>query len=109
MEMVDFREMPYERPDLEALCSAMKAAAETLRSAKSYGEARKAYFDLQEKTDQAETLFSIAYVRNTIDTQDAFYEEEVRWLQEEYAKMIPLEKEYSQALSGCPFRADFEK
>ena len=109
MKMVDFREMPYERPDLEALCSAMKAAAETLRSAKSYGEARKAYFDLQEKTDQAETLFSIAYVRNTIDTQDAFYEEEVRWLQEEYAKMIPLEKEYSQALSGCPFRADFEK
>ena len=105
--MMNFREMPYERPDAEALGAAMKAAAEALRGAASYDEASRVFFDMQEKMDQAETMFSIAYVRNTIDTRDEYYEKEVRWLQEELAKMIPLQKDYTQALVDCPFRDSF--
>ena len=108
MQMKAFSEMPYERPDLEALGREIKAAAETLRTAKSYAEARKAFFDLQEAEKRADTLFSIAYVRNTIDTTDAFYEAEVKWLQAETARMTPLEKEYQEAFVSCPFRKDFE-
>ena len=108
MQMTEFRNMPYARPDLAAYGEQMRQTAKILREAKTYEEARKAYFDLQKTEEAGETLFSIAYVRNTIDTRDAFYEAEVKWLQEEFAKMIPLEKEYSQALAACPFRADFE-
>ncbi|MBQ8074055.1 MAG: M3 family oligoendopeptidase [Clostridia bacterium] len=108
MTMTDFREMPYTRPDLTAFAAKKQAAAEALRGAKSYAEARKAYFDQQAEEDRLETLFSIAYVRNTIDTQDAFYEAEVKWLQEELARMVPLDKACMEALAGCPFRKDFE-
>ena len=93
MQMTEFKNMPYVRPDLAAYGEQMRQTAKTLREAKTYEEARKAYFDLQRAEEEGETLFSIAYVRNTIDTQDAFYEAEVKWLQEEFAKMIPLEKE----------------
>ena len=109
MQMTEFRNMPYARPDLAAYGEKMRQTAKILREAKTYEEARKAYFDLQQAEEEGETLFSIAHVRNTIDTQDAFYEAEVKWLQEEFAKMIPLEKEYSEALASCPFREDFEK
>ncbi len=109
MTMMDFREMPYTRPDLAAFGEKMKEAAEKLRSAGSYAEARKAYFDLQDAETEVDTLYSIASVRNTIDTQDAFYEAEVKWLQAETAKMIPLEKAFSQALADSSFRADFER
>ncbi len=109
MQMTEFRNMPYTRPDLAAYGGKMRETAKTLREAKTYAEARKAYFDLQQAGEEAETLFSIAYVRNTIDTRDAFYEAEVKYLQEEFARMIPLEKEYNEALAGCAFRADFEK
>ncbi len=109
IRMTAFQTMPYERPDVSAFAAKLKETAEVLRSAKSYAEARKACFDLQAVENRAETFFSIAYVRNTIDTRDAFYEEEVRWLQEEMAKLIPLQKEYMEAFVSCPFRADFEK
>lgn len=75
-----FQDMPYERPDVEKFTGQMKANTEKLRGAASYAEARKAYFDQQAAQEEVETLFSIAYVRNTIDTRDAFYEGEVRWL-----------------------------
>ena len=109
MNMTDFREMPYERPDLKAYAEKKKAAAECFRNAGSYREVRDAYFTLQEEDERVETLFSLAYVRNTIDTRDPFYEGEVKWLEEEMARMIPLNKEYMEALSACPFRADIEK
>ena len=90
MNMTDFREMPYERPDLKTYAEKKKAAAESFRNAGSYREVRDAYFTLQEEDERVETLFSLAYVRNTIDTRDPFYEGEVKWLEEEMARMIPL-------------------
>ena len=109
MNMMVFQEMPYIRPDMEAFGQAIREAAQALRAARTYEEARQACFEFQSREEETETLFSIAYVRNTIDTTDEYYEGEVKWLQEESAKMIPLEKEYSLALASCPFRADFEK
>ena len=106
--MTDFREMTYERPDIETFTACYRNAAAQLRSASAYPEARKAFFDLQDAMLRVETLFSLAYVRNTIDTNDAYYEAEVLWLQEQEASLIPLKKEYLQAFATSPFRKDFE-
>ena len=103
-----FTEMPYARPDMEEVKAGYRAAIAALRSAANYAEARKAFFDLQEKEQASSTMMSLAHTRNTIDTTDAFYEEEVRWLQAEFARLIPLQKEYREALSTSPFRKDFE-
>ena len=109
MEMIDFREMPYTRPDLDSLRAVMTSAAETMRNAKSYEEARTVWFDLQKAEEQVDTLFSLAYVRSTIDTRDEFYSAEVKYLNAETARMIPLEKAWSEAFAASPFRPDFEK
>ncbi len=106
--MTDFREMTYERPDIEAFTACYRNAAAQLRSASAYPEARKAFFDLQDAMIRVETMFSLAYVRNTIDTNDTYYEAEVLWLQEQEASLIPLKKEYLQAFAASPFRKDFE-
>ena len=106
--MTDFREMTYERPDIETFTACYRNAAAQLRSASAYPEARKAFFDLQDAMLRVETMFSLAYVRNTIDTNDAYYEAEVLWLQEQEASLIPLKKEYLQAFAASPFRKDFE-
>ena len=107
--MVRFSEMPYERPDMEAMKAALTEAARRVREATDYREVREAYFTLQEKETGVETLYTIAYVRNTINTADTFYEEEVRWLQEEIARMIPLTKAWKEALASSPFRKEFEE
>jgi len=107
--MMKFTEMPYQRPDVEGLKAALENVTRIVTEAKTYEEVRKAYFDLQKKNDEAETLFSLAYVRNTIDTTDEYYEGEILWLQEQMARMIPLNIAAQKALTSSPFRKDFEK
>jgi M3 family oligoendopeptidase len=100
--------MPYERPDIEGLKAAVEEATRKVREAKSAAEARDAYFALQEKETVSDTLYSLAYVRNTIDTNDAFYEGEVKWLQAAFAEAIPQFNAWKKALAESPFRGELE-
>ena len=106
--MVSFSEMKYERPDVEGLKAALRDATERVAQAKSYEEVRWAFFDVQDKMDGAFTLFSIAHVRNTMNTTDEFYDGEVSWLREQMAWMTPLSIAWKKALACSPFRKDFE-
>ena len=79
-----------------------------MQNAKTYQEARAAFFALQEQEQQAATMMSLCSVRNTIDTTDEYYDGEMKWLREQNAALIPLRKKYREALAACAFRADFE-
>ena len=107
--MMAFQEMPYARPDMEGARRCYEDAIRQLNSAASYEEARTAFFDVQRSEKEAGTMSSLCMVRNTIDTADAFYEGERKWLREQNAGLIPLRKQFCQALAACRFRADFEK
>ncbi|MBQ4383780.1 MAG: M3 family oligoendopeptidase [Firmicutes bacterium] len=107
--MIRFQEMPYIRPDMEAMKPLYVRTIDALKNASTYEEARKAFFDLQEQDEQASTMMSICSVRNTIDTTDEFYSNEIKWLREANANLIPLRKQYREALSASPFRASFEE
>ena len=104
-----FQDMPYERPDAEALKKAYEEAAEKLLKAETYGEARSAFLEVQEEEEKAETMESICYIRNTIDTTDAFYNDELLAIREADASLIPVRQLYQKALSGSIFRGDLEK
>lgn len=108
MDMVQFQDMPYARPDMEALKAAYGQTAEKLKSAASYEEARSAFFALQQAEEERGTMAALCSVRNTIDTTDPFYEGEMKWLREQNASLIPLRKAYQEALSSSPFRPQFE-
>ncbi len=106
--MVRFSEMKYERPDIEGMKAVLQKATEQAVQAKSYGEFRKAYFDIQQKRDEVFSLFSIAHVRNTMNTADEYYDGEIRWLREQVARLTPLSIAWKKALAGSPFRKDME-
>ena len=106
--MIKFSEMPYQRPDVEGMKETLKNAAEKAAQAKTYQEVRDAYFEVQEKSIQASTLYSIAHVRNTMDTTDEYYDGELKWLREQLAMLTPLEVAWQKALTTSPFRKDFE-
>lgn len=106
--MIKFTEMPYERPDIDSLKATLENAVKQFATVKDYQEARKLFFDVQERRDAVSTLFSIAYVRNTMDTTDAYYDGEIRWLREQMARMTPLNTAWEKALTESPFRGEFE-
>ena len=102
MNMVDFRDMPYARPDVEALKAAYRDTTKKLKDAQSYEQARSAFFALQDEEERRATMAVLCSVRNTIDTTDPFYEGEMKWLRTENASLIPLGKAYRQALAESP-------
>ena len=107
--MIKFSEMPYTRPDVEGLRALLTKAKERVERARSFSEVREAYFDVQEKYREAMTLFSIASVRNTIDTGDEYYDGEIRWLREQMARLTPQSIAWKKALTASPFRPEMEK
>ena len=109
MEMLAFQDMPYARPDMDAVRETYRKTIEAISHAECYESARSAFFDLQETEKQFGTMMSLCSVRNTIDTTDAYYDAEMKWLREQSASLIPLRKQYQQAMAGCAFRADFER
>ena len=93
MNMVQFQDMPYVRPDMESLKACTERTTAALKGAATYEDARAAFFALQEAEEAAFTMMSLGSVRNTIDTTDPFYEGEMKWLREQSAGLIPLRKE----------------
>lgn len=106
--MIRFSEIPYQRPDMEALKTTVEEATRKVREAKSSAEIREAYFAVQEKEQDADTLWVVCHIRNTIDTTDEFYDSEMKWLREADAQMIPVFKKWKEALAGSPFRRELE-
>ena len=107
--MIRFSEIEYQRPDIEALKKLITEATEKVRGAKSVSEIRDAYFEVQEAENAADTMYTVAHIRNTINTADPFYDAEMKWLREETAKMIPQYNAWQKALAGSAFRKELEK
>ena len=106
--MIRFSEIVYQRPDMNALKGAVEEAVRKVREAKSCAEVREAYFAVQEKEREADTMYTVCHIRNTIDTADAFYDSEMKWLREADAQMIPVFKAWKTALAESAFRGELE-
>jgi len=104
-----FSEMPYERIDLDALGAKFDALTEKVRNAKSGAEVLEAFREQERLNVHAQTMVSIASVRNSIDTRDEFYEAE----REFYDTNLPAFEEHSQnlmlAVFESPYRDEVEK
>lgn len=89
---MNFNDIPYERVDLDALGEELDKLTETVKTAES-GEAVLAAFRKQEQlAKHAQTMITLASIRNSIDTRDKFYEAE----QEFYDTNLPTFEEHSQ-------------
>ena len=106
--MMKFPEMPYERPDKEALKQEIRDLTARLKEAESY-EAAKDIFLLYDKLERhIMTVETLASIRHSIDTRDTFYDEEARF----WNTVSPELKEYQQAFTDAmlesPYKTQFE-
>ncbi len=104
-----FSEMPYKRPDPEAVIAATKDLTERLKNAQSYEEARAVFLEYEEKEKAVDTTATLAYIRQSIDTRDEFYDEEKSFWDDFGPEIEEFEQEWLDALLESPFRRDFEQ
>ena len=104
-----FSEMPYERPELEAVKSQLSEFTARLKAASSYDEARAVFLEKEEADRHVETQRTLAQIRNSIDTRDEFYDGEMNFWNAAIPELEEYEQAWKLAMLGSPFRPDFER
>ena len=109
MKNFKFDKLEYVRPDLAKFKETLSDLTNQLSNASSYEEAKKVFLLEDEKMQELESTFTIAFVRNTLDTTDEFYEGEVAYFNDEMPTVQASLVSFGETLSVSPFRNEFEK
>lgn len=106
--MEKFSQIKYVRPDTEAVKSGMLAALKKMKNAADYAEAKAAFFERQEIINDFQTANVIASIRNTMNTTDEFYADEIKYFNATAPQLAVIEKQFNEALLVSKFKADFD-
>lgn len=106
--MEKFSQIKYVRPDAEAAGAAALRYIEGLKKASSYEQMRQLFFDYQQEVYRWQTMYTVAHIRNTVDTRDAFYEGEMQFFNQENPRLQLLNQQAEKVILECPYRAQWE-
>ncbi len=99
-----FTEMPYERVDMEKACARIKELTEQFKAAASGEEQFEIHKKYYELMNEVNTMSTIAYIRQNVDTTDEFYNKEKDFYDEQSPIFYNLVVEYERAMYESPFR-----
>ena len=102
-----FSEMPYARPDLDAVKKEYAALTEQLKAAESYTDAKALFLKKEKLQKHVETLATLCSIRHSIDTRDEFYEAEEKFWNASTPELEEYVQNWTAAMLASPFRAEF--
>jgi M3 family oligoendopeptidase len=91
-----FKDILYERPDLDEFQKRVKNLLEKIGEDVSYETEIKAIKEFFNLNDEIDSLITLVSIRNSLNTQDEFYEEEQNFFNEK----IPQLQEYDHIFSA---------
>jgi M3 family oligoendopeptidase len=107
--MLDFKDMVYERLDVPGLKRDFRRGIRAFRQARTPEAAVQAQLALQREADKATTTYTLAYIRNTMDTADPFYEAEMAYYNKTLPQIMLVQKKFLKALTRSPRRSLLEE
>jgi len=109
IEMKQFTDLPYTRPDMDTLKAAFKTAEQRFESAQSAAEQIAIIDEVQKLKSHYQTMQTLAEIRHTIDTRDAFYDAENTFFDEANPLYIEMTNGFNKKLLGSSYRKELEK
>ncbi|MCY0875494.1 MAG: M3 family oligoendopeptidase [Firmicutes bacterium] len=103
-----FSEYPYERPSIEAYEQHMQHFLEAFSAAANADEQADLMMGINKLRSEFSTMQTIASIRHTIDTTDAFYEGEQSYYDEIGPVLEKYGTEFYTRLLASPYRAALE-
>ncbi len=104
-----FSEMKYDRPVFDEFKEEAEKIIDGFSKAESFEKADDEFLRWDKLSGHIETMMSLAYTRNSLDTADEFYENEVEYINETSPKFIELEQSFKKKLVSSPFRRQLEE
>lgn len=103
-----FPALKYVRPDFELFEKECFKMADKVKSAKSFKEIKELLKYREELQSSIDTMVTIAYIRNTLNTTDEFYEKEMDYIYDKEAAVNVAATKLSKVLLECKFTRDIE-
>lgn len=104
-----FSEMKYTRPDINELKTAAESCVSELENADSAEAAKAAYDKFSKCADSFATMLTLAMIRNSINTEDEFYDKENEFFDEHGPLCSEYVQNVNKALAGCKYRKELEE
>lgn len=104
-----FSEMPYVRPDVEALKVQYGEVNAALEAAQTAGDCIAAIDRFNAIESSVSTMGTLAYVRHSIDTRDEYYDAENSFIDEAMPLLQELSQKVTRAMLRSPFRPALEE
>ncbi|WAH37736.1 M3 family oligoendopeptidase [Alicyclobacillus dauci] len=103
-----FNEMHYERPDMQQVEEKFSELLHQFNSAKSADEQKRVMEDINSLRSHFMTMSTLASIRNSIDTRDAFYRDEKAYFDEVTPTFEHLETLFRGAITSSQYRKELE-
>lgn len=104
-----FQDMPYERVGYDEAAAQLDAFEKRVQEAQTAQDALTVLKEINEFSIRLDTMFSLAYIRNTLDTTDAFYDAEREYIDEIAPQLGEGQQRLTVALLQSPHRAALEQ
>jgi len=104
-----FSEFTYERPSIDGIKTGLTKLLEEFNAAGTSEEAFEVYKQYDGALSRFSTMSTIAFIRNSMDTADVFYDAEKRYFDEAGPQVAEYVQNFSLALVGSPHRPAMEK
>jgi len=107
--MIQFQDIPYLRPDIEALEREMNAGIDALEQAGTFPEAYYALQSLEAPRRRFMTMDTLCEAYNTMDTNDSRWAEEAAWFDRVRPRWDALCVRLGETLNALPYRVELER
>jgi M3 family oligoendopeptidase len=99
-----FSEMPYKRPDLDAIKREYARITEEFEKADSAEKQYQLILEHEKLTCDFDTMSTIAYIHNSINTTDPFYEKEMAFFDANSPVMNSWRQNFYEAVDRSAFK-----
>ena len=103
-----FSEYKYERPNIEVLCQRLEELTIVVKEGTDIKAVKNAIDDMNKLSTEFSTSSNLAFIRNSINTTDEFYEAEINFLNEEGVKLSEKLNAFNKVLVNHPLRDELE-
>lgn len=104
-----FKDYEYKRPNIDEMVQQAKALVAKFEAAETLEQQIDVINTLNTISSDFSTQSNLAYIRASIDTNDAFYQAERDFIDEVGPRMEDVTTDYYKALVASPFREQLEQ
>ena len=104
-----FSQMPYARPDIQAVKAEYTAVTERLQNAPDYAASKAAFLEKEALEKHLSTQSTLAQIRHSIDTRDSFYDGEMQFWNGALPELEAYSQAWTAAMLQSPFRKEFSE